>query len=76
MTGPDTLLAAARALTHNGSPLYVKLAAWLEQQADELNLRTAIWRRTGQDVGLLTNSHYHYPLAVARAVLEPEEDNE
>ena len=72
MTGPETLIAAARALTYNGSPPHAEpLAAWLEQQADELNLRTAIWRRTGQDIGLLTNAHYHYPLAVARAVLEP-----
>lgn len=76
MTGAETLLAAAE-LVRQDKPSYAKpLASWLEQQADELNIRTAIWRRTHRDIGLLTNTHYHHPLAVAKAILEPEDEGD
>ena len=75
MTGAETLTAAAAALREDKTPYAKPLAAWLEQQADELTIRTAIWRRTQQDIMLLTRTHYHHPLAVATAILEPEEDD-
>lgn len=77
MTGAETLTAAAATLkTDNTTPHAKPLAAWLEQQADELNIRTAIWRRTQQDIGLLTRTHYHHPLTVALAILKPEDEDD
>ena len=70
MNGPDTLRAAARALSTRTDLAHAPaLAGLLQNRADDMERNIAIWRRTGQDVPVLVEMYYGVYLHVARTVL-------
>lgn len=70
MNVPDTLRAAARALSDRTDLEHATaLAGLLHNRADDMERNIAIWRRTGQDVPALVAKYYGVYLTVARAVL-------
>jgi hypothetical protein len=70
MNGPDTLRAAARALSTRTDLAHAPaLTGLLQNRADDMERNIGIWRRTGQDVPALVDKYYGVYLTVARAVL-------
>jgi hypothetical protein len=69
MNGPDTLRAAARALSDRTDLVHAPaLAGLLQNRADDMERNIAIWRRAGQDVPALVDKYYGVYLTVALAV--------
>jgi hypothetical protein len=70
MNVPDTLRAAAHALSDRNEPEHAAaLAGLLQNRADDMERNIAIWRRTGQDTPALIMKYYGVYLTAARAVL-------
>lgn len=70
MTVPDTLRAAAHALSDRTDREHATaLAGLLQNRADDMERNIAIWRLTGQDVPTLLVKYYGVYLSVARTVL-------
>ena len=70
MSGPDTLRAAAQALSDRTDLAHAPaLAGLLHNRADDMERNIALWRRTGQDVPALVEKYYGVYLTVARAAL-------
>jgi hypothetical protein len=70
MNGPDTLRAAARALSARTDLAHAPaLAGLLQNRADDVECNIAFWRGTGQDVPALVDKYYGVYLTVAKAVL-------
>lgn len=70
MNPPDTLRAAAHALSGNHDIEHTHaVAGLLHNRADDMEHNIAIWRCARQDVPALIEKHYGVYLTVARAVL-------
>lgn len=70
MNVPDTLRAAAHTLSDRTDREHaIALAGLLQNRADDMERKIAIWRRTGQDTPALIMKYYGVYLTVARAVL-------
>jgi hypothetical protein len=66
----ETLRAAAQALSDRPDLAHAPaLAGLLQNRADDMERNIMIWRRAGQDVPVLVESHYGVYLDVAKTVL-------
>jgi hypothetical protein len=70
MNVPDTLRAAAHALSDRTDVAHAPaLAGLLQNRADDMERKFAIWQGAGQDVPALVDRYYGVYLTVAKAVL-------
>jgi hypothetical protein len=70
VSGPDTLRAAAHALSTRSDLAHAPaLAGLLHNRADDMERNMVLWGRTGQDVTALVDKYYGVYLSIARAIL-------